>query len=202
MESILPDVNTAFNKCRNAVEAGIAAKDWDKVLGNLYAWNALFPLHTDENGIPLYQVKVSDLAYAKLTESKSNAICPLCGQETDYDDVHIFDKTVPILMQALTKQKTIKVWICPKCHKDSKITETVITETELVEPSFLRTVPKPPKRKDGLNDRGSFDRRMTQWAYSFKGELERSSAQFRADYKPADKSMMDWTEDFDGGEEE
>jgi hypothetical protein len=43
---------------------------------------------------------------------------------------------------------------------------------------------------------------MTQWAYSFKGELERSSAQFRADYKPADKSMMDWTEDFDGGEEE
>jgi len=51
----------------------------------------------------------------------------------------------------------------------------------LSEPYFLRIVPKPPQRKDGLMDRSTYHSKIAVWIWTFLDELEERMAQFRDD---------------------
>lgn len=201
MQSRLPDVNTAFIKHRNGAIEGIASQNWDKVFGSLYSWNSLLPRYKDDDGNLKYRVVVSDIEYQKLTQVKSEAQCIHCETWVDYNKIKVFDMIVPMIEGIITNTKSTKVWICQKCKKDCKITETIIAETKLKEPYFLGVVPTPPRRKDGLQDRSAYDRKATQWAWNFVNELEEKSSQFREDYRD-NKDDGEWTEEINGGEEE
>lgn len=160
----------------------------------------MLPPLKDDDGKFKYRVVISDIEYEKLTKIKSEAQCLNCEELTDYSKIRIFDMVNPLIIGILSKAISSKVWVCPKCHKDNPILDTNILETKLKEPYFLGTIPKPPRRKDGLNDRGSYARRVTQWAWNFVNELEESSTRFREDYRNADEAERDRM-DFDGGEE-
>lgn len=202
MQSRLPDVNTAFIKCRNGAIDGIAVRNWDKVFGSLYSWNALLPRNKDEDGILKYRIRISDIEYEKATAVNSEAQCNKCNTCTDYAKIRIFDLVVPLVLEILSGDKTRKVWICPSCKDENLIEETDILENHLQEPYYLGIVPKPPMRKEGLQDRGSYDRKVTAWAWNFIAELEEKSTQFREDYKENKNDFDAWEEEIDGGEEE
>lgn len=150
---------------------------------NLYSWNALLPSDQDEDGILKYRVRISDIEFEKLTSITTEAQCNKCEVCTEYNKIRIFDLTIPLLVQVITNQTTNKVWICPSCKNDNLISETNILERHLQEPYFLGVIPKPPQRKEGLQDRGKYDRKVENWASNFIVELEQKSTQFREDYK-------------------
>lgn len=161
----------------------------------------MLPDMKDESGRYKYRIIISDIEYDKLTAIKSEAQCNKCEALTDYSKIRIFDFVNPMIVGILSKSIISKVWVCSKCHTDNVITETNILETKLKEPYFLGVIPKPPRRKDGLNDRGNYSRRVTQWAWNFVNELEEASTRFREDYKDNKNDFEAW-EDIDGGEEE
>jgi hypothetical protein len=195
-------VNTAFVNSRRGAIEGIGSTNWDKVFGSLFSWNALLPRMKDDDGNLKYRIRISDIEYQKLTEINSEAQCNKCEAYTDYTKIHVFDLLVPLMVQILSGEKTSKVWICPKCKDENIITETDILENHLQEPYYLGVVPKPPHRKEGLSDRGAYDRKVTAWAWNLIAELEEKSTQFREDYKENKNDFEAWEEETDGGEEE
>jgi len=172
------------------------------VFGSLYSWNALLPRNKDEDGLLKYRIRISDIDYEKATAINSEAQCTKCEACTDYTKIRVFDLIVPLTVEILSGDKTSKVWICPKCKLENLIIDTDILETHLQEPYYLGIVPKPPTRKEGLSDRGSYDRKVTSWAWNFVAELEEKSTQFREDYKENKNDFEAWDEQIDGGEEE
>jgi len=167
----------------------------------LYSWNALLPRNKDDDGVLKYRVRISDIEYEKLTAIQSEAMCNKCETCTDYTKIHVFDLVIPLVDQILSGSITSKVWACPKCNEPNLIQETNILENHLQEPYYLGVVPKPPLRKEGLQDRGKYDRKVTAWAWNFIAELEEKSTQFREDYKDNKNDFEAWEEEIDGGEE-
>lgn len=51
----------------------------------------------------------------------------------------------------------------------------------LGEPYFLKVVPKPPERKDGLMDRATYHNKISVWFWTFIDEIEERLGQFRDD---------------------
>ena len=149
-----------------------------------------------------YRIRISDIEYNKLTAVNTEAQCNQCEAFTDYSKIRIFDMLVPLVVEILSGSATSKVWICPKCKDENIITDTDILENHLQEPYYLGVVPKPPQRKEGLQDRGSYDRKVTNWAWNVIAELEERSTQFREDYKENKNDFEAWEETIDGGEEE
>lgn len=171
------------------------------MFGSLYSWNALLPRNKDDDGVLKYRVRISDIEYEKLTAIQSEAMCNKCETCTDYTKIHVFDLVIPLVDQILSGSITSKVWACPKCNEPNLIQETNILENHLQEPYYLGVVPKPPLRKEGLQDRGKYDRKVTAWAWNFIAELEEKSTQFREDYKDNKNDFEAWEEEIDGGEE-
>jgi len=174
----------------------------DKIFGSLYSWNSLLPKYEHEDGTPKYRVVVSDLLYTKETEVSVVAICNHCKESIDYNKLIIINSVTSLLVQILSGKKTSKIWSCPKCGMENSLHETIISESKIQEPYFLGIVPQPPKRKDGLQDRGSYARKVTQWAWNFVVELEEASGRFREDYKDnkADYEGIGFGDEIDGGE--
>ena len=112
IQARLPDVNVSFVKRRNGVEEALSSKNWDKVFGNLYAWNALLPRNKDEDGNLKYRIRMSDIEYAKLTTVVSEAQCNKCEACTDYKKIKIFDLMIPLVEGILSGNTTSK--ICSK----------------------------------------------------------------------------------------
>jgi len=168
----------------------------------LYSWNALLPKIKDEDGILKYRIRISDIEFEKLTAIHSEAQCNKCEVCTDYSKIRVFDLLVPLVVEILSGNSTSKVWICPSCKIENIISDTDILENHLQEPYYLGVVPKPPTRKEGLADRGAYDRKVTSWAWNLIAELEEKSTQFREDYKENKNDFEAWEESIDGGEEE
>ena len=156
----------------------------------------------DEEGIMKYRIRISDIEYEKLTAVNTEAQCNKCKAFTDYTKISVFDLIVPLVVEILSGSGTSKVWICPQCKEENVITNTDILENHLQEPYYLGVVPKPPQRKEGLSDRGAYDRKVTAWAWNVIAELEERSTQFREDYKENKNDFEAWEESIDGGEEE
>jgi|TARA_B110000438_G_scaffold46724_1_gene46906 hypothetical protein len=159
------------------------------------------PRIKDDDGILKYRIRISDIEYEKLTAVNTEAQCNSCETCTDYTKIHVFDMLVPLTVEILSGSSTSKVWICPKCHDENIIADTDILENHLQEPYYLGVVPKPPQRKEGLADRGAYDRKVTAWAWNLIAELEEKSTQFREDYKENKNDFEAWEEEIDGGEE-
>lgn len=204
MQSLLPDVNTAFITHRRSVIAALQSMDYDKIFGSLNSWNALLPTDKLENGSYKYRILVSDLEYEKLTQITSYAICPHCKNETDYQKLNMIDIENNMVDSILSGEKKSRIWECPKCHIDVKLKGTAVVENMLQEPYFLGVVPKYPQRKDGLQDRHAFERKVKQWAWNFIAELEEKSTAVRKDYaeNKLEAAGNPYDNDFDGGEEE
>lgn len=200
MESRLMDVNTSAIKRRNEVSAGLKSKDYDTVFGALYSLNALLPEHHEEDGRQKYRITISDTLYETFTKYPIIVNCKKCDQAINFETVKVFDLIPPMILDFINTGKTEKTWICPKCKKDNKLIEGDLLEQIPKEPYFIRVVPKPPRRQDGIQGRTSYDRKVVQWAWRFMEEWEASMAQFRDDNWQKEEQVFMSAEDIDGGE--
>lgn len=197
MQSRLPDVNTAFITHRKGAKEAIKARNWDNAFGSLYSWNALLPRYTekvDEIEKLKYRVVISDIEYNKITAIRSVAICNKCKKETDYKSIQILELIIPLVDSIIMNQQIEKIWICPKCNQENQLAITIISEASVKEPVYWGVVPKPPRRKEGLSDRGNYDRKCTQWCWNMINELEEKSTQFREDYRENKAEFEAWEE--------
>jgi len=173
----LPDVNTAYIKCRNEIIQAIKEKKWVLLHGMLKTQNALLP--------PEYRVQISTAEYDKLAVPEVSYKCNFCTKETDKSNIQVFDcirTSIERLLLVGVSQGDNKTWICAKCNKTNKLQKTIISQTVLSNPSFLGVVPDPPARKDGLMDRLKFEKALEVWGLEFLSELEQKMALFRDDH--------------------
>jgi len=194
------DVNTSAIKRRNEVSAGLDSHNYSKVLGALYSLNALLPERHEEDGRQKYRITISDSLYTKFTKHEIILTCKFCTEETNFETVRVYELMVPMFEGFLSGSQTDKIWVCPKCKKDVKLTDSNMTESVPKEPFFVRVVPKPPQRGNGMQGRRSYDEKFISWAWTFMQEWEASMAQFRDDNWQKEDQVFLNTDEIDGGE--
>lgn len=196
MQSLLIDVNTGFIKHRNGVLAGLESEKYDKVIGELYALNALLPEE--------YRVTIDTEEYNEKIKNNIQASCNFCtstvqdseGKDitkpttTDYNKLKIMNILLPEFEAFVCGSKYVKVWQCPKCKKDNRLDNTHFEQIVLKQPYFLRVVPEPPQRNLGLVDRPTYKQKFEQWARTLLAELEAEAGRFRKDYKPKSEDNL------------
>ena len=172
-QSRLPDINTAFITHRRDVISSLKARNYGACFGSIQALQGLLP-----EG---YRIVISTIEYNKLTKHEKFYTCNFCGEESERSKIRIDDVLLTVIDSVLLGRKTQKMWTCPKCKEDNGLEDTEISETTLKEPYFLKVVPNPPERKDGLHDRSTYHNKMEQWVRTTLAELEAQMAQFRDD---------------------
>ena len=181
MQSRLPDINTAFVKYRNIVTTHLEMQDYTACFGALYALNGLLP---DE-----YRVKISTTEYNKLTRHDIFVKCNSCQVETDYSKIKVFDLIIPLIETVISGNQHEKVWLCSSCKHKNKLLKTEMRQTVLQEPYYLHVVPSPGKRRDGLNDRSSYHRKIAVWVWTMIDELEERMSMYREDNWQKDERL-------------
>lgn len=193
-QAILPDLNTAYITYRREIIMNLKSRNYNFCIGWLYTINGILPKE--------YQVTVSDFEYATKTKRDMLATCPKCKFIHKYDSLKIFDLTLSSLEQMITNESYTKGWFCQKCKSTQRLQNTEVTQEMLKEPQFLQCVPYPPKRHDGLMDRRSYDKKITQWIENFLVELEHQMGKYRKEYVPRSESGDDSHDLSDSGEDE
>lgn len=193
-QAILPDLNTAYITYRREIIINLKSRNYNYCVGSLYAINGILPKE--------YQVVVSDIEYKDKTKRDMIAKCPQCGIEHKYDSLKIFDLLLPEFERAISNQDFVKAWFCNKCKTTQRLKATEVTQEQLKEPQFIKVVPKMPNRKDGLMDRRSYDKKITQWIENFLVELEHQMGKFRKEYVPKSESIDGSHDLSDSGEDQ
>ena len=88
---------------------------------------------------------------------------------------------VSSLEQCMSVKEYTKVWNCPACDSENRLSQTRMIQKVLALPSFIKVVPEPPQRKDGLTDRKTYHKIFSRWFWQFLDELEAQAANFRDD---------------------
>lgn len=190
----LIDVNTAAIQYRRLIISSLASQNYASIFGALYTLNAELPSEPVN-----YRITISTKQYYEKTKGMKIAVCTECSEETDFDNTIKREVMTSYLEQTITGNKYNRIWECPHCKKDCKITRTQFFDQVLQEPHFLQVVPHPPERRQGVMDRNKYHGEVEKWAWLFLGEIEQSIALWRQNYKP--KDGMEDDIDFDGGEE-
>ena len=193
VQARLPDINTEFITFRREAIACLKSRDYTGMFTALYALNALLPVD--------YQIKISTRDYEKITQEDIYVECSNCEEidptsETErklmrptrilYQDLVIREKLLESFLSSLKGMDSIKVWKCPKCKTEHELEKTKLIQKVRKKPYFLKVVPDPPQRSDGVMDRNAYHRKLSQWAGNFIGELAHQDSKFREDYVPKD----------------
>jgi hypothetical protein len=94
-----------------------------------------------------------------------------------------------------------KVWECSKCTGINILKDTEFTKQVLPKPHYLKVIPEPPQRKEGLLDRTTYHKKVTEWALTFLNELEAAAQKLRQDYNENNRQGGEDANVMDGGEE-
>ena len=183
MESRLPDINTEFITYRNKAIASHSSKQYDTMFGSAYALNACLPKD--------YRVRISNTEYNDLIKQDILAVCGHCNTEFKYKDIHISNILVSSLLLLLTDKEYQKRWTCSSCKGINILSKTKLIQNIRKKPYFLQVVPEPPERKDGLLDRWSYHKEVSQWFWQFMDEIAFQESKFREEYVPKDQSGSD-----------
>lgn len=193
-QSLLIDVNTGFIKHRLTVLGGLLSGNTEAVIGSLNAMNALLP--------ETYRISIDTDEYNARVKGSLVALCSHCKVSKEIDDSEGKPKTVKVptpidysqikvlnlllsdIEQFISGKTHDKFWVCPKCKKTNRLSETEFEQTTLKEPHYLQVVPAPPMKSIGISDKMSFEIKFERWARKLEAELEASAAKFRAEYKP------------------
>lgn len=180
----LPDINSSFMKFRNEVVVAIKKKDWVLMHGCLNAINAILP--------ESYRIIISTKEYDKITKVQIVYYCNFCEHPNEKESITIFDTVSNVLDGLIYGDSTYLVWVCSKCIKTNRLSQTIIDKPKIQNPSFLGVVKDPPERKDGLMNRLIFNSSIASWGLTMLKELEAKEAQFRDDnWNRGDNDMFD-----------
>lgn len=212
-QSALPDVNSAFIRYRSEAINGWKNRNYDSAIGSLYSFNGLL----EEKGDGKYRVLVDSKEYERKTKQDLVMFCKHCEPDIyengvskiDWDKVKTvsfysvkIEKVVPSLMiRVLSNLEYEETWCCPVCNKDNYLTETIMIQKILKNPSFIAIVPEPPIKNNGIIDRSQYYSKFTVWFWTFLIELEAQAARFRQEYTPKQGSDGEEMLPEDTGEE-
>jgi len=183
LQAALPDLNSAIIRYRTLITSCLEQKNYVGCMGGLYSLNGLLPTE--------YRVIVSTEEFDKLTKTNLLMICKHCSKEFKDNEVKIKDLLLPDIISCITRTKTEKVWFCPGCKMDNKLTNTIMKKEKLASYSYFHVMPEPPIRHDGLLDRREFHRNMEIWVWSFMGELEERCGKLRHDFLNREDNMIE-----------
>jgi len=135
----LPNISENFGYFRQTAINQMEKKQYASAASSLYNLNAC--LGED------YLVTISTARYSQAVKSKSAYQCNYCtmpfekiinkGEENEstkeiqipteilISEIKILNVILPLIDSIIQKSKTIKIWICPKCHKENEIDKTV-----------------------------------------------------------------------------
>lgn len=187
----LPDINTAFVTYRREALNNLKSEKYPMVFGSLFALNALLPEE--------YRVHISTPEYEKTIKEKERlmAKCKHCPVQTENKDLNAIEVLQTFASVTITGQVNEKIWICTACHKENILGETAFVQEKLLNPSFIKVVPEPPQRHEGLMARNTYHKMITMWVWQLLCEVEEQMAEFRDDnWQKADVFGQD--EDYDG----
>ena len=151
--------------------ANLASEKYGQCTTALYAINALLPEE--------YRVKISNEEFEKYTKQYPIYACFRCKLESKH--ISVFERITPLIEGILFGRPHDEFWTCPRCFIDNRLSQTDITQEVLDKPYFIKVVPDPPNRKDGLMDRTNFHNKFIKWAETLLIELESQLSKFRSD---------------------
>ncbi len=181
-QAMLPDLNTAYIKYRNLAIANLTSKNYGLCTTALYAINGLLPED--------YRVKISTAKYNEMTIHKPSYTCYKCNKEINA--IEVFEKLTPMIVSVIAEESFNDTWSCPECGNDNSLEETDIVFDKLDKPYYLKLVPEPPDRKDGVIDRTAYHITYSKWAETMLIELESQMGKFRVDYREANRQSEEY----------
>lgn len=178
--------------------------NYDGAIGALNNMNALL---TDD-----YMISIDTDEYERKMAAEKFYQCNFCTTMEDYitnpdeeepikekraipteipiSEVHVFDLKTDFVESVLSKCKSKKAWICPKCRNINKLSNTNVVKTERIEPFYLGVIPTPP-RFSSLNRMG-FEKKFREYYNNYCKELEHAMMLYRIDYiKETGEDMTD-----------
>jgi len=182
-QSRLPDVNTAIIVYRREAITDLKGNKYDACLGALHALNGMLPKE--------YRVTISTMDYNAMMKEGLFATCKFCTQESDFRTVKPFELVLPFVNSVIATQAKEKIWLCSHCQKENRTGETMFTNKIFKKPYYLRVVPDPPTRKDGMMGRTQFTIKFSSWFWLALSSIEAQMGRYREEYQPKDSDMFD-----------
>lgn len=173
----LPDLNTGYNTYRKQILMSLSSGNYDLALGYLYSLNAILP---DD-----YKIEISSIKYNELKNKETIvANCKFCKNPCEHKDMKVNEVLLSSSASMLTGLKFEKMWSCPKCHKDNRLSTTDFEHQILPKPHYLKVLPNPPEKKNGLVESLEYNKIMKSWIQTFAIELEHAMSKYRLEYVP------------------
>lgn len=202
MEAILPDLNTGYIKYRNKILESVDSGKFLNAIGSLYAENGMLPKD--------YQVKINDDIFNDLIKHNTIVKCNNCTSEYptvkdatkseerqtehNFEDIRVYTSVLDSDLSFILGKDLDKLWLCPKCNKTNRLTASKFIKTALEKPFFLGVVPNPPQRKDGIDDKQTYYKKIRKWVWNFLDELEYKMGEYRRNYVPKNGVLQEGTE--------
>jgi len=183
MQAELPDKNTAFIVYRREAITSWKSGRFDACIGALYSLMGLLPT--------TYRPEVSTEGFELLTNQNLMAVCTECEAENNYAEVKTFNITLSVLTNIISGQQTEKVWLCKQCNNENRLVTTKLIQKVLKEPYFLKVIPNPPGRQDGMLGRTQFKIKFSTWFWLALSSIEAQMGRYREEYQPKDSDMFD-----------
>ena len=193
MQAELPDKNTAFIVYRRESISSWKSGKYDACIGALYSLMGLLPKE--------YRPEVSTAEFEHITNQNLMAICTECSAEINFATVKTFDVILPFLTSVVSGKSKEQAWSCTECTKINRLVSTKFIQKVLKEPYFLKVIPKPPGRKEGLMGRTQYKIKFSGWFWLALSSIEAQMGRYREEYQPKDAEMFDMESSIqDGGE--
>ena len=190
----LPDISGRFSQWTSYAIKSLELKNTVGASGGLNNMNALLDNE--------HRVSINTRQYNEKILSERFYLCNFCTEiveiiinegeedvrsekitrqtEIPYANIHVFDLMSDYMEYLITKKKTNKVWICPKCNKTNKLSNTNFLQPERENPFYLKVVPNPPIRTSG--NRVGFAEKFRDWFNNYSEELENALMLYRTEY--------------------
>ena len=183
MQAELPDKNTAFIVYRRESISDWKSGRYDACIGALYSLMGLLPT--------TYRPTISTEEFNAITNQDLSAFCTECNEENNFLTVKTFDIMLPLLVNVISGQQTERVWECKSCKKLNSINKTKFTQKILKEPFFIKVIPQPPGRKEGVLGRTQFAIKFSSWFWMALSTIEAQMGRYREEYQPKENDMFD-----------
>ena len=193
MQAELPDKNTAFIVYRREAISSWKSERFDACIGALYSLMGLLP--------SLYRPTVSTEEFELLTNQNMEAVCTGCQTRNNFATVKTFDLVLTFEKSLISGKQTESVWECLQCKHINQLSKTTFFQKVLKEPYYLKVLPKPPGRKDGMLGRTQFKIKFSTWFWLALSSIEAQMGRYREEYQPKTDEGFDLeTEIGDSGE--
>ena len=192
----LPDISYNFGFYRTLAVNNLQRKDWRGASAGLYSLNGC--LGND------YLVTISSKQYQQAIDTHDCFQCNYCtmqvdkiinkGQEDEYvkqltvptevkiSDVKFRDVYLSLIGSIVVQSNKMKVWTCPNCNNENKLSHTKKIITERESPFYTKTIYECPKISSSISTRMNFEVNFERWFWTFLEEINWQEVLYRKEY--------------------